>query len=148
MTSLINAQPNPYKRGTKKSKQGMALVGEEGPEFMYLPQGAKILSNKKTNQYENILDAMYDGNLNDVLKKLYIAPALKAQQKLYDIQKQESFAQNIANSFMLNNNGGVTANDLDWIRRQGTYIRNGEAIAELIADKISKKIPQTSRRYN
>jgi phage-related minor tail protein len=37
-----------YATGTRNSPEGLALVGEKGPELMYLPTGARIIPNDDT----------------------------------------------------------------------------------------------------
>lgn len=37
-----------FAKGTKHAPEGMALVGEEGPELVHLPQGAKVIPNPQT----------------------------------------------------------------------------------------------------
>lgn len=39
-----------FARGTSFAPGGMALVGEQGPELMQIPRGAKIQSNQRTNR--------------------------------------------------------------------------------------------------
>jgi hypothetical protein len=74
--AIILARPNPYAKGTKSTKSGTALVGEEGPELVVMPQGAKVLTSKKTKQHAAIVDAMIDGKLQEHITKVFIEPAL------------------------------------------------------------------------
>lgn len=105
--AAIIATPIPkFARGTKGAHGSMSLVGEEGPEFMYVPNGAKILPAQKTKQYSEFIDAMYDNRLNEHLEKMYIGPRLQHQRALLEKRNQENFAQNIANSFMLQKGEG------------------------------------------
>lgn len=48
--ALITAQPTPrfYAKGGKNISAGMAVVGEEGPELLYVPQGSSIIPDKDT----------------------------------------------------------------------------------------------------
>lgn len=77
----VLAKPLPaFKRGTKsKQGSGIALVGEEGAELTYLPSQAKVLPAQKTKQYSDVIDSMFDGNLDKFIHKNYVLPALKAQ---------------------------------------------------------------------
>lgn len=165
-SAIIFAEPNPYKRGTKKSKAGLSLVGEEGPELMYMPEGNKILPAGKTKQHGEVIDAMYDnrlddyirqfyvqpeikkikqqsvyGDLNNILSKLQISHELKAAEQKFQINKQEQFAMNIANSIFMNKESlGLTRRDLrevtDEIRRKGTYMRNANEFTEPIVEAL------------
>jgi nucleotide-binding universal stress UspA family protein len=49
--AVIAAQPIPaFEKGGKNIPEGMALVGEKGPELMWIPQGASIIPNTETRQ--------------------------------------------------------------------------------------------------
>lgn len=37
-----------YAKGTRNAPGGLSLVGEEGPELLHLPQGAKVVPNRET----------------------------------------------------------------------------------------------------
>lgn len=129
--AVVYSQPNPYKKGSKSTKSGLSLVGEEGPELMFMPKGNKILPADKTRRHADVIDAMYDGkldeyiqqyyiapelkkqaaqaegafnfsDLNAMLAKLQISPQLKAAEAQFKIMKNEQFAMNIANSIFLN----------------------------------------------
>lgn len=77
--AIVLARPNPYAKGTKSTKSGTALVGEEGPELIVMPQGAKVLTAGKTKQHADMVDAMIDNRLPDHIMKVYIKPALENQ---------------------------------------------------------------------
>lgn len=225
-TAIVLAKPNPYKAGTKKSKKGLAKVGEEGEELMYLPEGAKVVSHPKTKKNERLIDAMIDDTVEPFIQKVFVQPQLEKQKivlsqkfkkesplvtKLieeinkekssvstrvfkdfsdtqtvshsqrqlidkeirnierystlmesdvrlkkvldtlqifpqlkqaeakYKKEKEKSFADNIANSFATTNilNGQLTANEMDWIRRKGNYIRNSHTITEPIVEAVN-----------
>ncbi|MFE4525444.1 phage tail tape measure protein [Cytobacillus firmus] len=40
--------PNLFAKGTRNAPEGLAMVGEEGPELVHLPQGAKVIPNPDT----------------------------------------------------------------------------------------------------
>lgn len=40
--------PNLFAKGTRNAPEGLAIVGEEGPELVHLPQGAKVIPNPDT----------------------------------------------------------------------------------------------------
>lgn len=177
--AIVAAQPNPYKAGAKKTKQGLAIVGEEGPELMQMPANAKVVSAPKTKKNAALIDAMFDDNVDkfiqstyvnpqikkektqkkklpvipnterfaslidthikDVLVKMQISGQLRQAETKYKEAKEKTFAENIANSFAITNvvNGQLTANDMDFIRRKGNYIRNGHVIAGPIVEAIN-----------
>lgn len=152
-TGLVLAQPNPYRKGSKKTKEGLSLVGEEGPELLMLPEKAKVLPAHKSKSNSNIIDAMFDNNLDSYIQRIYVKPALKEKEVYFDnelqsllsqsnispvlkvasekaeIKKQESFAMNIANSFVMNKEfigmtGAEYSRRTDEVRRKGFYVRN------------------------
>lgn len=94
-TGIILAEPNPYKKGTKKSKSGLALVGEEGPELMNLPEGAQVLTAEKTKSRKNkpLIDAMIDGKTDEHIQKVFVEPALKEQAEKLSKAKETNFIQ-------------------------------------------------------
>lgn len=179
---IIYSQPNPYRKGTKSTKEGLSIVGEEGPELMFQPKGNKILSAQKTKQHADVIDAMHEGKLeqyiqkfyvqpelkkqahglsidtilnygelNSILAKLQIAPQLKAADQKYRILKQEQFALNIANSFLMNKEalvmtGPEYSRRSDENRRKGTYIRNLDTALEPIIEALKSKEKSRLRR--
>lgn len=131
--ATISAQK--YAKGTKKAKGGMAMVGEEGPEFMYVPNQAKILTAKQTRQHSNIIDAIYDNRLEKLIYQDHILPALEKQKSDFNKRKEQSFADNLSRSLIFQ---GLTGKEMDKIRRKGTAITNTDELAEKIAAIISK----------
>jgi len=52
--ALINSQPLPaFAKGTENSPEGYALVGEQGPEIVYLPKGSKVKTATETRRIMN-----------------------------------------------------------------------------------------------
>ena len=41
----------PFAEGTSSAPGGMALIGEKGPEIMYVPRGAQVIPNHKIKGY-------------------------------------------------------------------------------------------------
>ena len=80
--ALVAGTPIPeFAKGTKgKQGSGMAIVGEEGEEAVFLPHGPKVLPAGQTKQYGDIIDAMYDNRLDAHLMKNYVPRMLPKQQ--------------------------------------------------------------------
>lgn len=167
--AAILARANPYKSGSKKTKRGLAIVGEEGPEFVNMPANAQVVSAPKTKKNKPIIDAIIDDRLDEfinlnyvlpeiaklkltsevdysgldqILSSLQISPELKAADQRFKILKQETFAMNIANSFMLTKTfTGLTdhgiGQKLDEQRRKGTYFRNAHEITDPIIQALA-----------
>ena len=126
-----------FAKGTKKAKAGMALVGEEGPEFMYVPGQSKILTAKQTRQHSGIIDAIYDNRLEKLIYQDHVLPALEKQKQDFAKRRDQSFADNLSRSLIFQ---GLTGKEMDKIRRKGTAITNTDELAEKIAAIISKGI--------
>lgn len=45
------AMPREYANGTTFAEQGIAIVGERGPELVYLPRGAQVVPNQNVRNY-------------------------------------------------------------------------------------------------
>ncbi len=130
--ATINATK--FAKGTKGAKPGMALVGEEGPEFMYVPQGAKILTAKQTQNNSRVIDAIYDNRLEKLIHHEYILPALERQKRETEKRNSQTFSDNLAKSFIFN---GLTGNEMEKIRNRGTKINNTDELALKIASAMS-----------
>ena len=135
--ALVAAQPIPYKKGTKKAKGGLSLVGEEGPELMMLPRETKVLDAKKTKTHSEAIDAMYDNNFDAFVLNRYVNPALKKAKKEKQQADNVTFAENISKSFILNNMG-LTEKELEKVRRRGNKINNARELAQEIANALSQ----------
>ena len=101
-SAAVIASPIPaFAKGTKGKKgSGLARVGEQGEETVFLPDGAKVLPNKQTKMYAGLMDSMFDMNADKYIYKHYVAPALMAQKREHESRASygNSFAQNVAKS--------------------------------------------------
>jgi hypothetical protein len=99
-SAAVIASPIPaFAKGTKGKKgSGLARVGEQGEETVFLPDGAKVLPNKQTKMYAGLMDSMFDMNADKYIYKHYVAPALMAQKREHESKTSygNSFAQNVA----------------------------------------------------
>ena len=130
--AIAVATPIPqFAKGTKgKKESGMGLVGEEGAEFVYMPQGTQVLTASKTKQHREALNAMMDGNFEQYVYKAMIAPALMQASRKLEKDRSKSFAENIAHSFSYTNG----MDEYGMIRALGKNNKNNaEAIAEALA---------------
>lgn len=135
--AAVLAQPKPYRLGSKDTgpNDHMARVGEEGEEIVFMPKGSKVLPARQTRKYGEVLDAMFDNNLDKYVLRNYVTPALMEQKKKYESEKSRSFADNMAKSIYFN---GLNANDMERIRKKGQAITNVDEIADAIAKKLPK----------
>lgn len=99
-SAAVIASPIPaFAKGTKGKKgSGLARVGEQGEETVFLPDQAKVLPNRQTKMFSGLIDAMYDMNPEKYIYKHYVAPALMAQKREHESRTSygNSFAQNVA----------------------------------------------------
>lgn len=99
-SAAVIASPIPaFAKGTKGKKgSGLARVGEQGEETVFLPDGAKVLPNRQTKMFSGLIDAMYDMNPEKYIYKHYVTPALMAQKREHESKTSygNSFAQNVA----------------------------------------------------
>lgn len=144
--ALVAGQPNPYKKGTKSAKEGLALVDEEGTEAIYrgrlttLEKGDKVLTAPKTKTYGAVLDSMIDNTFDRYIMKTYVAPVLEKQVKQDKAVKQKTFAQNITESLIINKQAGLTDYGLEKVWRKGNYVTNADDIGKSVARHLQKDI--------
>jgi hypothetical protein len=133
--AAVLAQPKPFRLGSKDTgpQDQMARVGEEGEEIVFMPRGSKVLPNRQTRKYGEVLDAMFDNNLDKYVLNNYVTPALMAQKQKYESEKSRSFADNISKSIYFN---GLNAGDMERIRKKGQHITNVDELADAIAKRI------------
>lgn len=130
--ALVLAQPIPqFAKGKKKGeKAGMSLVGERGPEVMFVPDSASILNNNDYKQNEGIITAMQNHKVDDYIMKTWIPKKMK----------KKSVADNISESIRLHaalGEGNVSeiVNAIGKNRR--VEIKNSGELARQIAREIS-----------
>lgn len=102
--AVVAATPIPaFKRGTDKygtRKSGLARVGEEGEEIVFLPQGSQVLTAGKTRKYKEAIDSMIEGTFDEkYVYKAMIASALRDANRQAEKQRQKTFAENVAHLF-------------------------------------------------
>jgi len=175
--ALAIATPIPaFESGTPfKKDSGMAIVGEKGQELVNLPRGSQVLPNKQTLQHRNIINAMFDNNLEKHIHQFYVEPALRkelisqtknyytyselfepsqiapkliAQKEKHEVEKQKAFAQNIVNSFVTNKNTFVKTDAIDEYgmnRALAKDRKNDKAFADYLAEKIGEHFKEDNR---
>jgi len=134
----VAAQPNPYKKGTKSAKKGMALVGEEGPELMMLSGGEKIASAPRTKKYAKVFDAIQDDKFEDYVFRNFVTPELKKHKEQSKQREEKSLAANITKSMVVNNmTNGKGDFYLERISKAGLVIKNVDDLADAITRRNS-----------
>lgn len=157
--AIVIAQPNPYKKGTKAAKQGMAWVDEEGKEVIVrkpsgpgrlttLEKNDKVVPFRQSVKHEKVFDAIVDDRLENYIHHYYVAPELERQQKKFDRQQQKTFADNISKSFVINTkeagsgvlNQLATSESIHFLKKiskGNVTISNPGEIADAIVNKTS-----------
>lgn len=129
--AIVASTPIPYRKGSKDTgaKGHMALVGEDGPEFTYMPAHSKVIPAPQTKKHAKALDAIFDNRFDEYVLKQYVTPRLIAQKRESEKETQRSFSENVARSIMVNVTGpkqkpldGV--NVTNW-KQLGDYIIQG-----------------------
>lgn len=128
------ATPIPqFAKGTKgKKESGVGLVGEQGAEFIYMPQGTQVVPADRTKRYKDAVNAMIDGQFEQYVYRSMIAPALKEATRKMEEKRTKSFAENIANVFNSNSDGTNPYRIHDGVRM------NNKALAEAIGKAVAK----------
>ena len=90
---LGTAEVPAFAEGTSSAPEGMAWVGEKGPELVWLPKGAAVSTATSSIQDRPLIDAMNSGNLDSYLHTNYILPEQIRLRNEYD-QKMMEFAAN------------------------------------------------------
>lgn len=139
--AAVIAQPIPaFAKGTKgKQGSGLARVGEQGEETVFLPHGAKVLPNKQTKMYSGLMDSMFDMNADKYIYKHFVAPALMAQKREYESRGRTggSFAENVANY------GKLPPPTSTKINIPSSYTMSN---TDELADKIASRLTNNRRR--
>lgn len=140
--ALIENAPEP--------KFAKGVVGIKGPGTetsddirARLSVGESVITAKGTKRTAPLLEAINKGTEMSFIEEMYIAPALKKQIIKIQQEKDKSFAQNIANSSMVNfqfKDGRL----LDSLKQSR---KNDKEIGRYIANAI-KSLPQYNARKN
>ena len=80
-----------FAEGTSYAPGSSALVGERGPEIMYVPKGARIFTAEASRGERSLIDAINEGRAGEFIESTYVSPALSG------------FAENMSRSAMLQN---------------------------------------------
>ncbi len=123
-----------FAKGKRENqKGGPSYVGEQGKEFMYVPDNAMIVDARKTNRHKALINAMMDGNLDDYLEKSFVLPRLQSHLKSFETNKEKSFSNNVAKALIYH---GLTPLQAEKIRRKGITINNADVIIEGIVNGL------------
>lgn len=105
--AAIESQPTPKfekggKVGGKRHSQGGTIIEAEKDEF--------VVRRSESIKNDRLLTAINKGQAAKFIKEFYIAPALKAQKRKHQSEKELSFADSLVKSMSLNpsfNDSGI-----------------------------------------
>lgn len=94
----INTAPG-FAVGTSSAPGGEALVGEKGPERMFVPKGARIYTSEATKKESKLIDALNAGKHEDFIHDHYIRPFAaqmmqRTQEPYNDFQLRQAIKGN------------------------------------------------------
>ena len=140
--ALIESQPTPkFAKGVVGIKGPGTPTSDEIPAWLSV--GESVIKERATKRNTGLLSAMNNDKEQEYIQEFYIAPALKKQIIKIQQEKDKSFAQNIANSSMVNfqfKDGRL----LDSLKQSR---KNDKEIGRYIANAI-KSLPQYNARKN
>lgn len=113
------------RNGNKRGKDTIAIMADEGE---------RIIPRKQNVKHWKLYNAIDDGSFDKLIHETYVLPALVAAQKSKHKQKQETFAENIAKSFMAS--GNKSGNDFYDLRRlwsNGIRVTN---LQDIVSDDL------------
>lgn len=103
---IASQKPPAFRKGTKNAPEGMALVGEDGPELTYLEKGTKVITAPETKKILDKYQVPNTVKYNEVVKDsngrdiIGIDPEAVAIAIAKEMAKQEKVSINIdANGF-------------------------------------------------
>jgi tape measure domain-containing protein len=105
--AAIMATPLPqYAEGTEFVQLGKNKKGKDTIPAL-LNEGEAVIKTDKNAEYPGLAKAWNDGKLDEHIYKKWVLPEV-IMNKSYDLQKQRSFADNVAKSIQLNQDfGGI-----------------------------------------
>lgn len=99
--AIIAAPPRPelipvpqFAEGVTAFRGGMALVGEEGPELVTLPQGSNVITNENTNDILQTLEDVLSGTGGDITVNVTCVidgMEIPIKEQLIEIQRDEMY---------------------------------------------------------
>lgn len=100
-----------------------------------LEVGERVFDKYKNRKHWSVFEAIDDGRLEDYIFHRFVTPALIAQNKSKEARSQKSFAENIANSFLLNSSSTGLGDDREFHKmwNRGIRITNLGQLANMLS---------------
>lgn len=129
--AVIESQPTPkFAKGVVGLKGKGTGTSDE--IHAMLSAGESVVIAEESRKYSGLLEAMNKKQTSKFITDFYIAPALKAQKKKFDEEKEKSFASNLMASLALNNKF-YDGNLLDSLKQSR---KNDKEIAIFLAKEL------------
>lgn len=109
-----------FAKGTDSAPGGWAMVGEQGPEMMYVPKGAMISPADKTSKFREEMAAMRANRFDDLITTKYVLPELEKMansgslaERLSSGMRVKSMLDDTEIIHAINKQKPATARDID-----------------------------------
>ena len=80
-----------FAKGTSDTPEGVSLVGEKGPELLWMPKGSKVFNHEASKKYNPVIDALNAGRFEEFVQRHYVIPAMMREQGMsyddFDLRK-------------------------------------------------------------
>lgn len=139
LAEIAVIQSQKFAKGKKPGQRGgLSLVGEEGPEYMYVPNQASILTAKQSKKHKALISAMQgkETDLDAFIHHNYVLPLMERQTEKSSKKKDQNFIDNFSKSLIYN---GLTEKGFQRGLKGGTKLTNAKEIAEEIAKALGSK---------
>ena len=134
-TAIVAAQPVPqFAEGTDRVRGG--VKGKDSVHALLMPDEA-VIKTSENMKYPGLAKAWNEGKLEDYVMSNFMLPMINP--KNYELEQQKSFAENVANSIVLNQDFGTLESKLKKIEQAE---REGAAF---IAKEVSRAINNNQR---
>lgn len=136
LTAVLSTPLPKYAEGTKYLERGNNPHGVDTIPIL-ANEGERIVPTDINKKYWSIYEAIDDGTFNDFVNQKFVAPALVKQMKEQKKIESYSFAENVANSFMLNHDLLATkiGAEIEWRQSSGIKVKGMDKLIESFETK-------------
>lgn len=144
--AAIASQPNPYAKGSYIRGPQIALMGEEGDEWV---ASNKLLRDKKTAGIIETLDQYQKGNSNALTDLAFAVPSPKILSHTTPGQMRTFAPSNTTNNYYQNPDNGELLKEIRMLRKYMEDPRNRQATINrnilLEYEKLEKSVKEMAR---
>lgn len=88
-----------HAEGTSATQKGWAVVGERGPEIIKTGKGDAVFNNQAVRTERELIDAINDGTINDLIMRQYVYPAIMAHQVAQKARDKQELKETVSAYF-------------------------------------------------